>query len=262
MVFGVRKFIENYNSHQRLFFFIPLSTDSKIKHNTAGFVLFTVGMVTRHCLKKVKIMIITKENNIFLYFCKKTNMKQIKISYLMYCILLVVVLLIGVGCHDNVRDAERVITAMQKDAIILPLDRMACMSNKTNILSKSKNEHKFNYVVYIDSSQCSPCAIEGLYAWNHLIDSLYTTNNIDFTFIVAPSPNQKKEILSSSKVSLLHANFFVDTAYVFKSLNTSIPSRDIRYHSFLLDSKNRIVLVGSIIKNPNIKQLFNKIINK
>ena len=64
-----------------LFFFIPLSTDSKIKHNTAGFVLFTVGMVTRHCLKKVKIMIITKENNIFLYFCKKTNMKQIKKTY-------------------------------------------------------------------------------------------------------------------------------------------------------------------------------------
>lgn len=81
MVFGVRKFIENYNSHQRLLFFIPLSTDSKIKHNTAGFVLFTVGMVTRHCLKKVKIMIITKENNIFLYFCKKANMKQIKKTY-------------------------------------------------------------------------------------------------------------------------------------------------------------------------------------
>ena len=45
MVFGVRKFIENYNSHQRLFFFILLSTDSKIKHNTAGFVLFTVAQV-------------------------------------------------------------------------------------------------------------------------------------------------------------------------------------------------------------------------
>lgn len=38
-------------------------------------------MVTCHCLKKVKIMIITKENNIFLYFCKKTNMKQIKKTY-------------------------------------------------------------------------------------------------------------------------------------------------------------------------------------
>lgn len=38
-------------------------------------------MVTRHYLKKVKIMIITKENNIFLYFCKKTNMKQIKKTY-------------------------------------------------------------------------------------------------------------------------------------------------------------------------------------
>ena len=31
-----------------LFFIIPLSTDSKIKHNMAGFVLFTVGMVTRN----------------------------------------------------------------------------------------------------------------------------------------------------------------------------------------------------------------------
>lgn len=26
-------------------------------------------------------MIITKENNIFLYFCKKTNMKQVKKIY-------------------------------------------------------------------------------------------------------------------------------------------------------------------------------------
>lgn len=212
--------------------------------------------------KKVKTTFTTKKFWFFLYICKKINMKQIKISYLMYCILLIVVLLIGVGCHNNVKDAECVITAMQKDAIILPLDRMACMSTKTNISSKTNNEHKFNYVVYIDSSQCSPCAIEGLYAWNHLIDSLYNTNNIDFTFIVAPSPNQKKEILSSSKASLLHANFYVDTAYVFKSLNTSIPSKDIRYHSFLLDPKNRVVLAGSIIKNPKIKRLFNKIINK
>ena len=73
MVFGVRKFIENYNSHQRLLFFIPLSTDSKIKHNTAGFVLFTVGMVTRHCLKKVKILIMTKENNFFFVLLQKNK---------------------------------------------------------------------------------------------------------------------------------------------------------------------------------------------
>jgi hypothetical protein len=48
---------------------------------------------------------------------------------------------------------------------------------------------------------------------------------------------------------------FIDEEYLFISKNANIPNNHIM-HVFLLDDKNKVILVGNILNNEHVRELF------
>ena len=59
------------------------------------------------------------------------------------------------------------------------------------------------------------------------------------------------------EITDLQSSIYLDTAYVFKKHNPTIP-KDTKYHSFLLDKEGKVLFVGSPIDNKKIKNVYYK----
>jgi hypothetical protein len=167
-------------------------------------------------------------------------------------------------CDNRIESIKNNLLSMQKDSIILPLDKMICMHSEnaeSTTLKRGTIKNKYQYIVYVDSTQCTPCAIDGMYAWNVLMDSLRTRKSqVDFVFIVAPRKEQMEKTILSIKSSGLISDVYVDTSYVFNLSNPRLPQEE-KFHYFMISKENKIVMVGDILYNPSMRKLFNKIIN-
>ena len=128
--------------------------------------------------------------------------------------------------------------------------------------SKISPKANFTMVVYADSSQCSPCFINGLRNWERLnpneLKAKYKTNVV---FIIEPLKDKGEQV----KEELIKSHFkypvLIDTHYCFRNANKELPNQPI-YHNFLLNKENKIILVGDPSKNENIEKLFYDFISK
>lgn len=117
---------------------------------------------------------------------------------------------------------------------------------------------KYKILSYVDSMGCTSCKLQ-LPAWDMLIkeiDSLYI-GKVNFIFVF--SPHKIKDIHHA----LLTANFnypvCLDDQDSIAKLN-NFPS-DSRYHTFLLDNKNKVLAVGNPVYNPKVRELYIKILS-
>lgn len=117
-------------------------------------------------------------------------------------------------------------------------------------------------VVYVDSSACSSCTLDKMYVWNKSIEKARKQGNrLKYVFIIAPKAEQLEDAYLSIESNGLESPVYVDTAYVFRKANPHLPEERM-YHSFLLDAKDSVVIVGNPMGNPKIDGLINKIVNQ
>lgn len=170
---------------------------------------------------------------------------------------------LAIGCVDKKRKVEKDLLSMQSQHISLCLEGMACThsENDTSTVSPKKEEEtSFHYVIYIDSTRCSPCIIDQLFQWNEFIDSTRAEClDVDYFFIVAPKTEQVEDAFLSIESCGLKNDIYVDTAYLFRKMNKGLP-QDAKFHSFVINNENKVILVGDALHSSNIRNLFNKII--
>ena len=124
----------------------------------------------------------------------------------------------------------------------------------------SRKSSNYKMVVYIDSTECTSCSLNKLRFWNPLINLAKRENiKIDYIFIVAPKPSEMDDINLELSVTDLQSSIYLDTAYVFRKRNPSIPNEN-KYHSFLLDKNDRICFVGNPIDNEKLMMVYKKAI--
>lgn len=174
---------------------------------------------------------------------------------LFYMILLASMMLCYVRCNSETHKVESHLEEMLASPIVLKLDQMQC--RKKNLEEKTK---KYRMVVFVDSTECTPCSLSKLRFWNPLIKEARKKKiNIDYIFIVAPKPSEMDDINLELSITDLKSSIYLDTAYIFRKENPSIPN-DRKYHSFLLDKNGKICFVGSPIDNEKIKAIYGKTI--
>jgi hypothetical protein len=120
-----------------------------------------------------------------------------------------------------------------------------------------KHNSKYKLIVYYDSTQCSTCAINNLWEYEELAEKY---NSIDIFVILYPSSKNNLDVLNSllSKVSPQIKTIF-DFDGTFENNNSHIPSNEL-FHTFLVDGKGKVLLVGDPIKNKKIRELLHNII--
>lgn len=155
-------------------------------------------------------------------------------------------------------DVEKNIRQMMSTTVTIQLDKMQCW----NPDSIKKHNCEYKFVVYADTTQCSPCFINNLNSWNELIDLAENDScDMEVIFILDPKDSESEEIHEQLDNSAFNYSVYIDTKHLFAKHNKQIPTESI-YHNFLLDKENTIVLVGNPCNNPRIKELLLKQIRK
>lgn len=148
------------------------------------------------------------------------------------------------------------INKMGKERIIIPFDKMSCYS-AAKLNDTIYHEHKYKYILFADSNECSSCVLNSLYDYTDYIAKITKGREKELGFYFIFSPKHKE--LNKIKNKVLHSNIsypvYIDSDGVFAAINSNIPSESI-FHTFMIDNSGCIVLVGNPIKNEKIDALF------
>lgn len=176
-------------------------------------------------------------------------------------IRLLVGILILCFCSSCKNEKKEAVELMMHKKVQLSLENMECLHSAEDTLQvNTQKYYKYTFVHFVDSSQCSPCALDKMYLWNDLIAE-FDKANVRSVFIFEPKKNLLEDILFSVESSGLKKPIYLDSAYLFRQENKFVP-QDILYHSFMLDDKGKIVLVGNPLLNKRVEKLFKRIIKK
>lgn len=175
-------------------------------------------------------------------------------------IVLCAIVLLGGACDGSERVREE-IRKMQQCETHLCLSDMSLLAMEDNeeVVFLSFDKAPMKLVVYVDSALCSSCLIKNMYHWYDVIDKVEARyhGKMRVIFIFDSSIGQLKRLEFTYRNSAFRYPIFVDTVNVFRKNNPHIPD-DNRFHTFLLDEKGKVVLVGSPLTNVNMRNLFFK----
>ena len=163
--------------------------------------------------------------------------------------------LLFLGCKSEKEQVRDKIEQMKSRPIELCLDKMECRRNPLNKLDK-----KYTMVVYVDSTECSSCALSKLRFWNPLIaEAKKKQLDIDYVFILAPQKEDMEDVNVELEITDLQSSIYVDTAFVFKMNNKDFPKEN-KYHSFLLNTDGKVIFIGSPITNKKLMDIYKNIV--
>lgn len=179
----------------------------------------------------------------------------------MRCLLYSVLVCISfAACDMKQTETKNILSEMSKNKIDIPFSKMGCFHSDADTLRSVMGvEPKYTFVHYVDSSQCSPCALDRMYTWNKFVDE-YSKKGVRFVFVVEPKIEQMEDVHFSIASSGLHSPVYVDSLFAFRKQNKKLPTEQ-QYHSFLLDKLGHVILVGNPLQNSKIEELLDKIIN-
>lgn len=151
---------------------------------------------------------------------------------------------------------------MRTHSVKLNLDRMEYCVPDNDKQRADTLAADLKLIIYVDSSNCSPCIINRMYKWNYLIDKARECHNaVNFIFIFDPKEEQVEDAHLAVESSGLKNRIYLDTAHVFIHENEFIPKEEM-FHTFLVDKNGRIIMIGNPQANKNVEKIFLNTIKK
>jgi hypothetical protein len=177
-----------------------------------------------------------------------------KISYI---IVLILMTYLHFSCKEFrlKKEVKKVVTSYIDKEIIVP-DTMIYYCNSGKISKHFISEDKMKIFVYIDGD-CSKC-VESLIEWQQFIENNNNTlcNCLIVFFITSSNFNLIEKLLNEIKFKY-SVVFDYKNAYLLKN-NFNNPI----LNTVLVDSQNRIILVGNPLGNLKLTDLYLNKINK
>jgi len=117
-----------------------------------------------------------------------------------------------------------------------------------------KYNEKTKLVTRINGN-CYPCIYE-LKIWTNFIERVYKNCincELQFYFYIACNDTNTFNIINNNEIGFNHPIMF-DTKNDFHKLNKL--NENYLFHTMLLDSLNRVILIGSPIMNEKLQELY------
>ncbi|NDW11627.1 DUF1573 domain-containing protein [Bacteroides sp. 214] len=172
-------------------------------------------------------------------------------------ILLLLLLLVTAACKESEKQRiTRLVQAWDGKEIIFPDDAIYTIYGKDTVAYPRPNA-AYTIVSYIDSVGCTSCKLQ-LMRWSeymHQLDSI-SSKEIAFQFIF--HPKNTRDLIHILRRDRFDFPVWLDQAELFNKAN-ALPE-DRMFHTFLLDTKHRVVALGNPVENPKIKELYQKVI--
>lgn len=171
-----------------------------------------------------------------------------------YCLPKLFMLLIAMvvlSCCGTNNETGQLYSEWMTKKIVLPNHYIVLERN--NVSMNSKCQASFTIVNYIDSSGCTKCKSR-LPMWKNFIDELFYKTDSLSRVLLFIHPKQLDDVRNLVMETHFPYPVCIDLADSLNKLN-HFPA-DERFHCFLLDEDNRVILIGNPVQNPKIKELY------
>lgn len=131
-----------------------------------------------------------------------------------------------------------------QDGVVLPDSLKQTMTNPIKL------------VLFFSADRCTSCVIGRLGDYEKIF-SLRAENQFSPIIIFSPKedPREYKTLITDLKIQSLPYPIYIDKHNKFQQENPKLPE-DTRYHTFLLDKNNHVVLVGNPLASDAMWSLF------
>ena len=119
------------------------------------------------------------------------------------------------------------------------------------------NDSAVKLVVYLDSTQCQICRLNNLEKYHEYIKLDKSNDQFDFIIILSPPKDDYLHTKFLLNTMRLNHRVYLDSNQEFLFNNKFIPS-DKRFHTFLLDMNNQVVIIGDPIGNQKLCELISR----
>lgn len=172
-------------------------------------------------------------------------------------LLLLLFSFIFYSCKDNKKrgEATKIVNEWIGKEIRFP-DNLPCFvsgKDTTSEFCSANFQKEYKILLYVDSTGCSSCRLK-LYEWKQLIeeaDSLFQGKVGLLLFFQPKSMNDMKYLFLRNKFDY---PAFIDINSTINALN-HFPQA-MPYQCFLLDSDNKVLMIGNPVLNPKIWKLY------
>ncbi len=174
-----------------------------------------------------------------------------KVSFFAICGLFMILIS---SCKDRDKNAisEQLNDLYGKKIEFVHQDRYV-INGRDTVIAEDKNTC-FKIVVFADSLGCQPCNLRLGELGLKVREIKYINENVHFVIIVQNSDYHSFE--HDAHHNIPDFPFVYDPTGLFLTVN-DLPD-DNRFHSFLLDRNNKILLVGNPLGNDNLWELYKR----
>lgn len=161
------------------------------------------------------------------------------------------------SCNTKKREINRLVKAWSNKEILFP-DQL-----EAHIFGRDTNcpeiwDAKYKILNFTDTSGCTECKMQ-LYGWQQLkqqTDSL----QLDVSYIFIAWAEQYEELETLQWINKCDIPFFYDRTGQMMQLN-QFPEKE-SFRTFLLDSDNRVMLIGNPVNSPDIRDLYLQVLKQ
>ena len=163
-----------------------------------------------------------------------------------------------ISCKND--SVERDMETFYESKISLPFDRM--IKKDCSLYHDSVLDRYTKLVKYVEVFDCSDCQINHLSSFDNDTYNSGVSKNISILYIVnIPHEVDSLKLYSKLCEKRIRGTVYLDTCNAFLQANPHIPDNSL-FHTFVLNEKDSVVLIGDPFKNEKMGKLFQKIIKK
>lgn len=164
-------------------------------------------------------------------------------------------LLVTVSCQNSERkQIEQLVEEWTGREILLP-ERPVFTRFATDTLSYAIPTARHKVIVFVDSVGCISCKLQ-LPKWEELIDEVDSLNDGNVPFVFFFQTKDVRELRYILRRDNFSHPVCIDTEDSFYRLNR-FPG-EMMFQTFLIDSENRVKVIGNPIHNLSVKDLYLK----
>jgi hypothetical protein len=183
-------------------------------------------------------------------------------NLIVFFTLIVIGIVLCNACVERNEHKKRLETEVRqfvKKPIILPDNLLAVNCNDQMPADTTLLMRSYKMIVYVHQGGCEECELRSLIpSYLFMLENEHR-KNFSVVFILNASEIETvNQILTDMR---FFRTVFYDLNRDFERLNPHLPN-DERFHTFLLNGENEIVLIGSPVYNEDLKNLYLAELNK
>ena len=159
--------------------------------------------------------------------------------------------------NEKKEEITRMVTEWQGKEIQFPTNSTFTIQGKDTVSVNMNAEHKI--LVYVDSAGCTSCRLQ-LNKWKEFIVKVDSVAKEPVQFLFYLTPKSVKEARYITRRDDFTYPICIDLKNEINSKN-NFPKEDT-FHTFLLDAKNKVQIIGNPIHNNAVRELYLNAISK